>query len=242
MPFTQGKRVVHSDVVARGRVLLVFGSSRPVTQCCGSVISSKRMLCFALVAAIFVANVSPAAAEDPEPLPAPTLPAPDPAPPAPAPARPAPVKKPAARPTPAPVHVAPAVSPVVVTPAPQTQRSAPVRAKRPARAKPAVTSPAEPIRRLPIRDASAPPVDETTLVLTAARLGETDGGFGAIDLVTAFWLGLAAALLIVAYVVRFAEVPQPFGMFLYERRSVLALIGVNMVAAAAICYLVVGTA
>ena len=99
-----------------------------------------------------------------------------------------------------------------------------------------------PIRRLSIRDATAPPVDETTLVLTAARIGEADGGFGAIDLVTAFWLGLAAALLIVAYVVRFAEVPQPFGMYLYERRSVLALIGVNMVAAAAICYLVVGTA
>jgi len=83
--------------------------------------------------------------------------------------------------------------------------------------------------------------------MVVARLGR-DGttmlynSFGTIDLVTAFWLGLAAALLIVAYVVRFAEVPQPFGMFLYERRSVLALIGVNMVAAAAICYIVVGTA
>jgi hypothetical protein len=202
------------------------------------------MRCFALVAAIFLANVSPAAAEDPEPLPAPTLPAPDPAPPAPAPARPAPVKKPAARPAPAPVRVTPAVTPAVVTPTPQTEprRSTPVHAKRPARAKRAVTRPPQPIRRLPIRDAFAPRVDETTLVLTAASIGADDGGFGAIDLVTAFWLGLAAALLIVAYVVRFAEVPQPFGMFLYERRSVLALIGVNMVAAAAICYLVVGTA
>ena len=225
--------------------MLVFVSSRPVTQYCGSAISSKRMRCFALVAAIFLANVSPAAAEDPEPLPAPTLPAPDPAPPAPAPApaRPAPVKKPAARPAPAPVRVTPAVSPVVVTPAPETtRRSAPVRAKRPAPKKRAVTSPVEPLRRLPIRDASAPRADETRLVLTAASIEADDGGFGAIDLVTAFWLGLAAALLIVAYVVRFAEVPQPFGMFLYERRSVLALIGVNMVAAAAICYLVVGTA
>ena len=105
-----------------------------------------------------------------------------------------------------------------------------------------MTSPAEPIRRLPIRDASAPRVDETALVLTAARIGEDDGGFGALGLVTAFWLGLAAALLIVAYAVRFAEVPQPLRVFLYERRSVLALIGVNMVFAAAICYLVVGTA
>jgi hypothetical protein len=223
--------------------LLVLGSSRPVMHYCGSVMSSKRMRCVALVAAIFVVTASPAAAEDPEPLPAPTLPAPDPAPPAPAPkpARPAQVKKPAA---PAPVRVAPAVVPAIVTPSPQTQplRSAPVRAKRPTRAKRAVTSPAEPLRRLPIRDGSAPPVDETALVLTAARIGEDDGGFGALGLVTAFWLGLAAALLIVAYAVRFAEVPQPLRVFLYERRSVLALIGVNMVFAAAICYLVVGTA
>ena len=79
-------------------------------------------------------------------------------------------------------------------------------------------------------------------MLTAARIGEDDGGFGAIGLVTVFWLGLAAALLIAAYAVRFTEVPQPFGMFLYERRSVLALIGVNMAAMAAICYLIVATA
>ena len=109
-----------------------------------------------------------------------------------------------------------------------------------ARSDKAAWSTTEPLRRLPIRDASAPRVDETTLVLTAARIGEDDGGFGAFDLVTAFWLGLAAALLIVGYVVRFAEVPQPLGVFLFERRSVLALIGVNMVFAAAICYLVVG--
>jgi len=79
-------------------------------------------------------------------------------------------------------------------------------------------------------------------VLTAARIGEDDGGFGAIGLVTVFWLGLAAALLIVGYVVRFAEVPEPLGLFLYERRSVLALIGVNMAAMAGICYLIVATA
>ncbi len=204
--------------------------------------SSKRVRCVALVAAIFVVAASPAAAEDPDPLPAPTLPAPDPAPPAPAPkpSRPAPVKKPkpAAKPAPAPVRVTPSVAPEVVAPAaqPQPPRSAPVRAKT--RTKHVVAT--QPLRRLPIRDASAPRVDETALVLTAARIGEDDDGFGTIGLVTAFWLCLAAALLIVAYVVRFAEVTQPFGMFLYERRSVLALIGVNMVAAAAICYLVVG--
>ncbi len=221
---------------------MLLGSSRPMTHYCGSVLSSKRMRCAALVATIFVVAASPAAAEDPDPLPAPTLPAPDPAPPAPAPkpSRPAPVKKPAAKPAPAPEHVTPSVVPEVVAPAAQTQppRSAPVRAK--ARTKHVVAT--EPLRRLPIRDASAPRVDETTLVLTAARIGEDDGGFGAFDLVTAFWLGLAAALLIVGYVVRFAEVPEPLGVFLFERRSVLALIGVNMVLAAAICYLVVGTA
>lgn len=105
-----------------------------------------------------------------------------------------------------------------------------------------VTSSAEPLRRLPIRDASTPRLQETALVLTAARIGEDDGGFGAIGLVTVFWLGLAAALLIAAYAVRFAQVPQPWAMFLYERRSVLALIGVNMAAAAAICYVIVATA
>src|SRR5687768_3467206 len=208
--------------------------------------SSKRMRCVALVAAIFVVAASPAAAQDPDPLPAPTLPAPDPAPPAPAPApaRPAPVKKPAARPAPAPAQVAPPVAPAVVTPAAETQslRSAPVRAKRPTRTKRAVPSPVEPLRRLPIRDASTPRVEETALVLTAARIGEDDGGLGAIGLVTVLWLGLAAALLIVGYVVRFAEVPEPLGLFLYERRSVLALIGVNMAAMAGICYLIVATA
>lgn len=208
--------------------------------------SSKRLRCAALVAAIFVVAASPAAAQDPDPLPAPPLPAPDPAPPAPppAPARPAPVKKPAAKPAPAPARVTPAVAPTIVTTPPtQPRRSAPVRAKSPTRAaKPVVASPPEPLRRLPIRDASTPHVEETTLVLTAARVGDDDGGFGAIGLVTVFWLGLAAALLILAYAVRFAEVPQPWGLFFYERRGVLALIGVNMAAMAAVCYVIVATA
>jgi hypothetical protein len=212
--------------------------------------SSKTMRCVALVAAIFVVAASPAAAQDPDPVPAPPLPAPDPAPPAPpkpAPTRPrpAPVKKPAARPAPAPARVAPTVIPEVVAPAaqPQPRRSAPVRAKRAARTKHVlVTKPAEPLRRLPIRDASTPRIGETALVLTAAQVGEGDGSVGAIVLVAAFWLALAVALLVVASVAPFAEVPQPLGVFLYERRSVLALIGVNMLAAAAICYLVVAAA
>ena len=225
----------------------VLESPRPVTHNCGSVLSSKRMRCLALAAAIFLVAASPAAAQDPDPLPAPALPAPDPAPPAPpkkAAPRPAPVKKPAARPTPAPVRVTPSVAPEVVVPAPQIQprRSAPVRAKKVVRKKRVVVvKPAEPLRHLPIRDATAPRVEETALILTAARFGEDDGGLSAVAVVAAFWLALAAALLLVAYVAPFADVPQPLGVFLYERRSVLALIAVNMVAAAAICYLVVGT-
>lgn len=223
----------------------VLGSSRPVGHNCGSVMSSTRMRCLALAAAIFVVAASPAAAQDPDPLPAPPLPAPDPAPPAPAPTRPrpAPVKKPAARPAATPVRVVPSVAPEVVAPAPPTQlgRSAPVRTKRTVRKKQVVVAkPAEPLRRLPIRDASAPRVDETTLVLTAARIGDNDGGVGAIGVVAAFWLALAAALLVVAYLAPFADVPQPVAVFLYERRSVLALIAINMVAAAGICYLIVG--
>ena len=105
-----------------------------------------------------------------------------------------------------------------------------------------VTSPPQALRRLPIRDASVPRVEETTLVLTAARIGEDDAGFGAIGLVAVFWLGLAAALLILAYAARFAEAPQHWELFLYERRSVLTLIGVNMAAMAAICYVIVATA
>ena len=68
-----------------------------------------------------------------------------------------------------------------------------------------------------------------------------DGGFDGDRLSPRFWLGLAASLLVVASS-RVRSLPQPYGVFLYERRSVLALIGVNMLAVAAICYLVVATA
>jgi hypothetical protein len=60
-------------------------------------------------------------------------------------------------------------------------------------------------------------------------------------LAAALWLGLAAALLLIAYITTLVVVPQPLGTFLYERRSQFALIGMNMVAAAAVCYLVVAT-
>jgi hypothetical protein len=82
-------------------------------------------------------------------------------------------------------------------------------------------------------------------VLAAAGFdpgGEEDDGIGAIALAAAFWLGLAAALLLIAYVTPFVVAPQPLGTFLHERRGQFALIGVNMVAAAAVCYLVVATA
>ncbi len=205
---------------------------------------SKGIRCFALAAAIFVVAASPAAAQDPDPLPAPPLPAPDPAPPAPAPTRPKPAPaKPAPKPAPAPV-----IAPAVVTPAPQTQApapAAPVRAKKPAaKKKPAAPKPVEPLRHLPIRDASIPATGETALVLAAAGFvpAAKDDGLGTVALAAVFWLGLAVVLLLIAYIAPFEIVPQPFGTFLYEWRNHFALVGVNMVAAAVVCYLVIATA
>jgi hypothetical protein len=102
----------------------------------------------------------------------------------------------------------------------------------------------EALRRLPIRDASIPPGAETAGVLAATGFapGSTDGeGIGAIAWATAFWLGLAAALLLIASVTPLVGVSQPVGAFLYERRSQFALVGMNMVAVAVLCYLVVAT-
>ncbi len=186
-----------------------------------------------LVAALFVALASPAAAEEPAPEPAtPTLPDPDPAPaPAPKPARPAP-KKPAARPATTPRYVAPEVD----SPAPQTRSvpSARVPAEPKAPAKPAVPKPAETIRHLPIRDSSIVRFDETPLVLAAA--GEDGGGgVSATALVAAIWLGLAGALLLIAYFAPLAAVAPR----LNDRRGQFALVGTNMVVAAAVGYFVV---
>jgi hypothetical protein len=216
---------------------LAFESSRPVTHR-RPLMSSKRMCCLAVAAAVFAAVASPAAAQDPDPLPAPTLPTPDPAPP-PARPRPTPVKpkpKPVVKAVPAPVRVAPSVSPATVTP------TVVPRAKRPVRKKAVVVKPPEPLRRLPIRDASAPPPGETALVLTAAGFAPAagdDGGVGTIAIAAVLWFALALALLVVAYVAPVLAVPQPLGVFLYERRSAIALIGVYMVAAAAVAYVVV---
>jgi hypothetical protein len=119
-----------------------------------------------------------------------------------------------------------------------------VRAKRKTPRRAAVTKPVEELRRLPIRDASRPAPGETALVLAAAGFdpgGDADDGISAIGLAAAFWLGLAAALLLIAYVTPFVAVPQPFGTFLYERRRQFVVIGMNMVATAAVCYLVVAT-
>ena len=102
--------------------------------------------------------------------------------------------------------------------------------------------PPEALRHLPIRDASISATDEKAMVLAAAGFGsavEDDDGLGTIGLAAVFWFGLAVALLLSAYIAPFEVVPQPFGTFLYERRNQFALIGVNMVAAAVVGYLVV---
>ena len=121
-----------------------------------------------------------------------------------------------------------------------------MRAKKPAaKKKPAAPKPVEPLRHLPIRDASIPATGETALVLAAAGFvpaAKDDDGLGAVALAAVFWLGLAVVLLLIAYVAPFEIVPQPFGTFLYERRNHFALVGVNMVAAAVVCYLVIATA
>lgn len=233
--------------------MLVLESSRPVTHRGLPLLSSKRLRCLLLAAIVLVASAAPAAAQEPDPEPAPTLPAPDPAPPtAPAPPKPAaakPTPRPAA-PAPAPVRTpAPAqsryVPPAVLTPTPQAQSpSRPTRPKRVTRKQPAVSAPVEPLRRLPIRDASLPS-GETALVLAAFGVepaGSEDDGLGAIALAAAVWLGLAFALLVIAYVTPLLVSQPPFGPFLHERRSQFALVGANMVATAAVCYLVVSTA
>ena len=231
--------------------MLVLESSRPVTRCGRPLLSSKRLRCLVLAATLLVASAAPAAAQEPDPEPAPTLPAPDPAPPrAPAPAKPA-AAKPAPRPAPAPApaparprYVAPA--PAVVTPAPQVRaRSQPARRKRVAQKQPAVAKQPETIRRLPIRDGLLPSQGETALVLAAFGVEPArseDDGLGPIALATAVWLGLALALLAIACLTPFLASQPPLGLFLHERRSQVALVGANMVATAAVCYLVVSTA
>jgi len=211
------------------------------------VLSSKGIKCFALAAALFVAAVSPAAGQETEPLPAPPLPAPDPAPPAPAPTRPRPAPPKPAATAPAPVRTPRYVTPAVDNPVPQTRPalSAPVRAKKPARKKvPAAAKPIEALRHLPIRDASIPATGERAVVLAATGFVpavEHNDGLGTIALAAVCWFGLAVALLLIAYVAPLQVVPQPLGGFLYERRNQFALVGVNMVAAAVVCYLVVVT-
>jgi hypothetical protein len=212
----------------------VSESLRPATHRRRASRASKGLLCPVLVAALFVALASPAAAEEPAPEPAtPTLPDPDPAP-APVP-KPAP-KKPAARSATTPRYVAPEVD----SPAPQTRSvpSAQVPAEPNAPAKPVVPKPAETIRHLPIRDSSIVRVDETTLVLAASGVvpaAQGDGGISATEVVAVLWLGLAGALLLIAYFAPLAVVAP----HLNDRRGQFALIGTNMVVAAAVGYFVV---
>ena len=102
-----------------------------------------------------------------------------------------------------------------------------------------------PLRRLPIRDASLPSQRETALVLASFGVDPAtseDDGVGAIALAAAVWLGLAFALLAIAFLTPLLVSQPPFGPFLHERRNQVALVGANMVATAAVCYLVVSTA
>lgn len=87
------------------------------------------------------------------------------------------------------------------------------------------------------------PGGETPLVLAAFGVspGNEDDGVGTIALAAAVWLGLAAALLGLAYLTPFLVSQQPLGPFLHERRNQFALVGANMIAAAVVCYLVVAT-
>ena len=230
--------------------MLVLESSRPVTHRGRPLLPSKRLRSLLLAAIVLVASAAPAAAQEPDPEPAPTLPAPDPAPPtAPAPPKPA-AKKPAPRPaapTQAPAPARPRyVPPAVVTPAPQAQApSRPERPKRVTRKQPAVAAPVEPLRRLPIRDASLPSQGKTALVLAAFGFDPArseDDRLEPIALATAVWLGLALVLLAIACLTPFIAIQPPLGPFLHARRSQVALVGANMVATAAVCYLVVSTA
>ena len=231
--------------------MLVLESSPPVTRCGRPLLSSKRLRCLVLAATLLVASAAPAAAQEPDPEPAPTLPAPDPAPPrAPAPAKPAAAKqapRPAPAPTPAPArprYVAPA--PAVVAPAPQARaRSQPARRKREAQKQPAAAKQPETIRPRLIRDGSLPSQGETALVLAAFGVEPAtseDGGLEPITLATAVWLGLALALLAIAFLTPLLASRSPVVLFLHERRNQVALVGANMVATAAVCFLIVSTA
>lgn len=94
--------------------------------------------------------------------------------------------------------------------------------------------PAETIRHLPIRDSSIVRLDETPLVLAAAGEGG-GGGVSATVLIAGVWLGLAGALLLVAFATPFVAAAAR----LNDRRGQFALIGTNMVVAAVVGYLVV---
>ena len=114
-----------------------------------------------------------------------------------APARPKPAPaKPAAKPAPAPVSQRRACGRHSRTSGPNLRLRSPVRAKKPAaKQKPAAP---EPLRYLPIRDASIPTSGETAVVLAAAGFAPAaeDDGLGTVALAAVFWLGLAVVLLL----------------------------------------------
>ena len=187
--------------------------------------------------ALLLALAPPATAQEPEPEPEPTtpvLPDPDPAPAPPKPARPAPAK-PAPRASPTPRYVAPEVALVAPVRQARSVPAAPARTKPKARANRAVSKPAATIRHLPVRDSSIVRLSETALVLAAEGEGGGGGDFSATALVAGLWLGLAGALLLIAWATPYVALPAP----LNDRRGQLALMGANMFVVAGLGYFVV---
>jgi hypothetical protein len=227
----------------------LLDSWRPAIHRRGSFTFSRGTCCCLLAASLSAAAASPATAQEPEPEPAPppTLPAPDPAPPVP-PRRaptPAPPPPPAATPraAPSPRYVPPEV--VAPDSQPTFRPSPPERATPKAPVKAAAPKPVEPLRRLPTRD---PPIVriETLQVLSSAGLvrsvdrDDVDGGLSAAVVAAGFWLGLASALLLVAFLTPLLAVGTPFGARLFGVRGRLAVIATNMILALVVGYLVVG--
>ena len=186
---------------------------------------------------------TPAAAQEPDPEPAPTLPArgscaacaAERRPLRRSPRRPKPAPRPAA---PAPAPVQPRyVPPVVATPAPQAQARASPPARAEARASQAAGrsgcrwSRSAACRFATPRMASQGGDGASFLQPSAVDPAGSEGdeGFGAIALAAAVWLGLAAGLLVIAYLTPLLVSQPPFGPFLHERRNQFALIGANMV-------------
>jgi hypothetical protein len=101
--------------------------------------------------------------------------------------------------------------------------------------------PEEALRHLPIRDASIVRLDVKANVAGAVAVvsrGSGEDGVSATGIVVTVWLAFAAALLLVASLMRYLVAVDPLAP-LVDRRGQLALIGTNMIAVAVVGYLVV---